>query len=669
MKYLLIVPLGLLLIMILMVGGVALFLSTESGQQWLYDKGLQTLQETLHTRVAVERISIHLLKGEIELDKLQVDDRQGVQMLSVDTLQAKFDLRHIFQREIGLRNIRMSNATAVLYKERPDTAANYQFVIDEMRARKKNKTPEEKKEKSSFRFVADTLVAEVCRTNVSWDVRSATPKPEGKVDVSHIKLKDFSATLCCNLEKDSAKSYTLKNAEIHELHSNMHLYLDKALVRNKAQRTNATAGIYDMEVSIDSLRYKYDNHRPRKNTGKPHRGWFDPGHVTIVMNVDAYVHKIDSSGLSATVNKLAFLEKESHLDIKNMRTDVNLIKDTLRLSNTKINLAHTQVNIKEIKAQLLHDKLRAFRLIDDCTVTASVVLKDIAYPFGIPLKNFTTPLRLSVGVGGDLKRLLFKNIRVSTPDGRLHVSGNGDLCNTLEKKALCLHFNNIYMSARNGIKEQIVNHFAKQVRLKMIKQLAALGDVTYNGHLGVFFKRIDVGGTLRAIYGSVSFNFSLNGYTHYMTGTMSTDEIDLGSIMNVKGLSIENAKASYSFNISSKRGRPNGGRLPQGWLKANVNGARFKFLHFNDISADIVSNGVDATGDIIAKAKLADVICGVIYHQTDKDQYFRVKPKFKLNKKTKEKMEGKKTETPDSEKVKKPSLFKRLFGKKKKDEQ
>lgn len=154
-----------------------------------------------------------------------------------------------------------------------------------------------------------------------------------------------------------------------------------------------------------------------------------------------------------------------------------------------------------------------------------------------------------------------------------------------------------------------------------------------------------------------------------MTGTMSTDEIDLGSIMNVKGLSIENAKASYSFNISSKRGRPNGGRLPQGWLKANVNGARFKFLRFKDISADIVSNGVDATGDIIAKAKLADVICGVIYHQTDKDQYFRVKPKFKLNMKTKEKMEGKKTETPDSEKVKKPSLFKRLFGKKKKDEQ
>ena len=37
--------------------------------------------------------------------------------------------------------------------------------------------------------------------------------------------------------------------------------------------------------------------------------------------------------------------------------------------------------------------------------------------------------------------------------------------------------------------------------------------------------------------------------------------------------------------------------------------------------------------------------------------------------KTKEKKEGKKTETPDSEKVKKPSLFKRLFGKKKKDEQ
>lgn len=667
MKYLLIVPLSFLLILLLMVGGVALFLSTESGQKWLYDKGLQTLQETLHTRVAVERISIHIFRGEIELNKLQVDDRQGVQMLEVDTLQARLDLRNIFSREIGLRNILLSNATVVLYKENPDTAANYQFVIDEISKRKKEKSDTEKKSNSSFRFVVDTLVADVRNANVSWDVRSVPRKPLGKMDVSHIVLKNFYATLLTNLESDSSRSVTLKKAAIHEQNSDMHLYIDKVMARSSAPLGHTKAGVSDVAISIDSLRYKYDNHLPRKNKGKPNRGWFDPGHVTLVMNVEALLHNIDSSGVTASISKLSLLEKESRLDIKRLSTELNIKKDTIRLTDTKVALAQTQVYIKELGALMLHDKLRAFRLLDNCHVSASVVLRDIAYPFAIPLKNFTTPLKLGVDVSGDLKRLLFNNIRVRTPDGRLVVKANGDLCNTLEKKALCLHFNNISMSASRGIKEQIVNHFAHQVRLKMTKQIAALGDVSFGGRVGVFYKRIDVGGTLYAKHGNVTFDFSLNGYTHYMTGTMNTNEIDLGGIMNIKGLGIEQAHASYSFNISKKRGRPNGGRLPQGWLKASVGGARFKFLHFKNITADVTSNGVDALGDVTAKLKLADIICGFVYHQTDKEQYFRVKPSFKLNKKKKEKKTT--DDVSDSGATKKPSLFKRLFKKKNKEEE
>ena len=107
--------LGIVLTVVLALCGIALFLQTEYGQQWLYDKALQTLQETLHTRVAVGHIGISLFKGEMTLNNVEIDDRSNEPMLRVDTLEGVLDLSHIWHREVGVRNIRLSGATLLLY--------------------------------------------------------------------------------------------------------------------------------------------------------------------------------------------------------------------------------------------------------------------------------------------------------------------------------------------------------------------------------------------------------------------------------------------------------------------------------------------------------------------------------------------------------------------------
>lgn len=658
---------GFFLLVLFAIGGVALFLSTERGQQWLYAKGLGALQETLKTRVAIGHIDISLLRGKVILSRVEIDDRQQQPMLKVDTLEGTFDLSSIWHREIGIKKVKLAGATALLYKENKDTAANYQFVIDELKRKKDNNAEaEQTKRKGFLRVVMDTVVAEVSRTNVKWDVHSAEQKAKGKLDVNHIALQGFSAQLMYNLEKDSAKAVTLYDIIINEENSNMHLAMDKAAVR----KASANTGEEGWHVMIDSLRYKYDNHRPRKNTGRPHRGWFDPGHVTLNVCLDAMVHKVDNDSLSATIKQLSLQEKESGLNVKQMQADVERIGDLLTVTNTRIAMAHTTVRMDKVAIQLLHDKTKAFRLVEDCPLSATVMLKDIARPFAPPLSNFTTPLRLYVTVAGDLKRLLFKNIRVTTQDGRLALTANGDMCNTLEKRALCLHFNGIHLSARGGIKEQIVGHFAKQVRLKMMKQMAAIGDIGYSGTLGIYYKREDIAGLLTTKYGNVKFSFTLDGNTKYMTGTMSTDAVDLGRIMNIKNLSVGNAKASYSFNISKKRGRANGGRLPQGWLKAYVEGAKYKIISFKDIQVDMTCDGIEAIGTVSGHQKLLNIACDFVYRQTDKEQSFRVKPHFSLKNKQK-KVEEKqaKSNVKENDSTEKKSWFKKIFSKKKKNKE
>lgn len=674
LRTMVIIIISIVLTLVVALCGIALFLQTELGQKWLYDKAIQTLQETLHTRIAVGHVDVSLLRGRMILSNVEIDDRSSEPMLRVDTLEGTLDMSNIWHREVAVKNISLNGATLLLYKEHPDTAANYQFVIDELKKQKERKEGDKDKKTAAFRLVIDTVTAEVSRTHLTWDVRSLPRRERGKFDPAHINLKDLKAQLQCNLADGSAKAFTLCNVVINELNSDMHIAFDKATVSraDSTEQKSSVHGIQNMHIVLDSLRYSYNNHRPRKNKGRPHRGWFDPGHLNMVLSLDAMVHTANKDTLLMTLNHMALDEKESGISIKRMQAEVERYGNNIKLSGTRINLAHTTVGIKNLSAELLSDKTRLFRLTGDSHVSAHVTLTDIARPFAPPLAHFTTPLELTVSVAGDLKRLQFKNVRITTSDRRLSLSCNGDLCNTLEKQRLCLHFNGISMSARGGVKEQIVKHFSKQVRLKMMKQMAAIGDITYNGNVGIYYKREDISGRLGTKYGNVNFAFTLNGNTKYMTGTMSTDAVDLGSIMNIKGLYVGNAKASYSFNVSSKRNKsPNGGRLPQGWLKADVDGAKYKFISFKDIHAEMQSNGTDAMGTVTGKQKFISVVCDFIYHQTDKEQSFRINPHLKLNKKEKKenKKEGKVKDKTDTVKKEKKSIFKRLFSKKKKQEE
>lgn len=568
---------GIIVAILLLIGiaaGIMYSLTRSDMQMWIMRHGLEKLSEKLQTKVSADSIGVDVNKGRIFLYGFEMNDRKDVRMLRVDTLEAKMDMAELMQKRVVINNIMLHGIDANLYKERRDSAANYQFVIDTFKKDKKKKT--EKHDGDKLYVALDH--ADLNRLKVRWN-------------------SNFFTLASMAYDSDS------------------------------------------QNVRLIGISIKTDNGKPRKNKGKPHRGAFDAGHLNTTLNMELTLGEMKKDHVCFIINKLDAKDKENGIDLRNMTAKVEMKGDSICLDGLRIDFGNsTHLNFNTLKAvysvtpankEKGEKKKIDFEILPS-KLTASVDLRDISTAFAPVLSHFSTPLRLNVTVGGNLDRIYFNNIRVRSADNRLQLKANGDLCHVKEKEKLSLHFFNIHLDARKGIKEQIINHFAKKVKLKMMRQMKVIGDVSFDGTLNILYKKEKVAGRLHTKFGNVDVYFVIDGKTKYMTGSMSTNSLDIGKIMNVDKLGPVKARATYSFDTSSKKKAAkkgiHQGRLPIGWLKAEVDNARYRMIHFKQISAEMESDGITAKGLLYVPQKLFDIVTFFEYTQTDAEQTMSVKP-------------------------------------------
>ena len=651
--------LGLVLTIVFIVGVLYIALSTEWGQQKLYDYTFDALQKTLDTRLVVKEVEADIIRGRVMLHGVELDDKDGVTMLKVDSIGTQLGLGGIFNREIYVNELYLKGASMVLYKKTPTSAPNYQFVLDAFKKKslQKKKEPKKPKKEPFFHIAGNMTTLYVGRTGLKWDILSAPRKGKDTIDVNHLDIQDFGvrvtgkmadeniANLALNnlgvIEKKSGMTFSLNRVEFRAMRDRSldlilsglkFKYQDKRLSMRTLhieQRKASLDFTKPFSLKLDSITFKNDNHKPRKNTGKPNRGWFDQGHLDMVVSIEATVNYLSKDSLYAQITHLELLDKPSDLDIRHFSTFINRSGNKLTATNIFIAMMRTRVRINKVDVDIpgVH--------VYDFPLEADVYLQDLAKPFATPLSHFTTPLKLRAICGGDIDRYLFKNIDVTTFDNRLHITGEGDLCDVTKKRDLTLHFWDLKMTAVKGVKEQIVNHFSKKVNLKMTKQLKALGDIRYIGKVDIAFRREDVSGTLFTKYGNLNFDFTLDGDTRHMTGTMSTDSMDLGSIMNIKKLHIARTRATYDFDITSKRkaaalGINRKGRLPIGSLNAFVGFGSYGSFKVKNLAANMESDGREAKGHIDLPGNVLDIDVDFSYIQTDYEQGLRIHPKMRF---------------------------------------
>ena len=620
-----------------------------SVQQQLKTQAESVLSDKLDTKVGIDSISLSLAKGSIAVYGFDLEDRQGESMLHADTLYGQMKIAELLNQHIDITDIKLSGTKANLYKEKKDSAANYQFVLD---AFKKDEKDKSKKKKLSFN-ISNVLVS---NTELHWEIKS---DEKSKIDAK-LRLagydKDNDVISIQGLDGlyDKIK-VNLKSLEFGPDSKNALLQELKATDRGNSYYVGSIECDSLKYFTVNDFRIFTNNDLPRKNAGKPYRGAFDPGHMKIVGNLKITALSTQKDNVILHIDKLWAQDRESGLIVDSMSCYVSSDMKSAKIENLFVKDQHTIVSIPEVvMTGLSASKKKGDEVGDEFHFVTSqfyakTQLADIAKPFGTTLVNFTTPLELTASASGNAIRIDFQNVNVSSLDKRLKIKADGYIDSLSSKTGLLVHFDIKSMSARNGIKEQIVNHFP--VKQSMMGLMHRIGDVGFVGFVEVPYKKQIVEGKLLTEAGAVDFNVLLENKTRYVKGRVSSDSINVGKLIANNNMGNISFEGEFKFDIAGRRSAKQLGRkvdkLPAGYAKGIVHEARHRNFVLRDTYFNIDSDGKLASGNVRVASGILDLLCSFSFSDTNFPKGLKIKPSAKFHKMSeavKERREAKKAQ-------------------------
>ncbi len=596
-------------IIIVLLIGLVLLLNTSWVQNKLLGLATDMLSEKLQTKVAIDRVKVDLFAQSFDLHGLMVEDRQQRKMLAIDLVKAEADLWQLLNDEVKIDGARIYGLRAELHHEDTDSVANYQFVIDAFR---KDKKTDKKPEK---------------------------PKTGKKLTVNLNELTLEQIALSYNDKKCSFRKLIYRGKASGERMVEAQ-GVDARWVRHtkKGPRDNilhvGTLHLLEQdgkgEATLDTLRLKTDNHKPRKNTGKPHRGFFDMGHLDITAFMKVDLHHISKDTIVATVERCRAFDLVTGFDLRSITCGVTVNKGVAAISNLRLQQRSTILNVKSATVVLPNKKKGRKLSYQAPSITGTVILSDISRPFAPVLRHFNLPLLLSTSMNGDDNSMTFHNVSVKTTDNQFVVKTKGTITDLKDKYKLRIHFDIDQASAAGDVAERIINQFKS--KKFMMKQLRALGTISIYGGFNVLYRKEQFQGRVHSRMGDINVNFTLDEENKYVTGKASTDSLELGRVMDMEKIGPISASADFKFDYSKPRTaemrRLKGGKLPIGEVKAHVARASYKFVKVKNLDVEIKSDGAIAEGSLQAPRKFIDLSCNFSFTDTDKMKDLHVKPRL-----------------------------------------
>ena len=552
------------LAVVLVIGGVVL-VNSKAFQQRVLRQATEMLSEKLQTTVKIDSIDIRFVQQQVRLYGVHVADQQHRPMLTIGQAGVDVDIREILGNKVVIENVALSNASALLIKPKGEPS-NFLFVIDAF-AKKPTAKP-------------DTTIA---------------PKNKKKMEfhIHKVKLSDISIK-----------------------YNDAHMYLEKADIKGRE-------AIFLTEAQ---LRVTTDNQKPRKNAGKPKRGYFDAGHLDLVSKLRMEINATDKDTIRAELNHLEARDSISGIDIRDISTKIKMAGKQVWLSDVNIQQMQTTLHIDSAHIYLPNKKDSTMLSYNTGRITGTAYLKDISRAFAPVLNRFTLPLNLSLTMSGTDNTMSFKDVKVNTADKRLTIAATGNIKDLKSKENMNITFNVSRMYARSGIKEKIISMFP--VKRMMMKQLHNLGNISYTGSFRIIRKEERFWGRLNTAAGSLQFLFWLDERNKYVVGNARSDNLDFGKVMELKNLGKISASAEFKIDISKPRTavmrRQKGGKLPIGNIKATVVDCSYKGIHVRNLDATVNSDGAVATGDIKQHGNYRDIRCSYSFTNTDEMHKLKV---------------------------------------------
>ena len=652
---------GTLAVFIILLGATLVALNNKSLQQKLLNDVVEELRKKLDTKVEIDSISINMFNLDLNLYGIKIDDRQQREMLRVEKISANLVLMKLLQQKIVIEQAELIGAKALLLKPSKEEPANYQFVIDAFK-KPKDKTKEEKKKKepkSKMEFDISALSLKDIRVkhneldiyleNASYEngwVKGQTIKIDSVTLVCDTTfkagLKPFSASLR-SLKLEGDLEQQVFKADVYDVSYKWQSLWKKRniMVDNQASVDHLTVqanhGRYS--ATVKQAHYKNDNHLPRKNTGKPKRGFFDAKHLDVIADFHVVLDSISKNGITGHLNEFTAKDSITGIDIRKLQAKFKYVKDKIDLRDITVQQKSTVLNVTSGEIVLPSKKEEREFSYSTGVITGTAYLKDISRTFAPVLKNFTMPLNLSLTMKGTADAIHFRNVKVSSNDKKLHVAATGGISNLKDKYKLHVRFDVSNMTAKTGIAEKIINQFA--TKKLMMNQLHSLGDINYTGSFDVLYKKEIFRGLLKTAAGNLNFEFALDELNKYVNGNVSSKKIELGKVMNIKEMGPMDASADFTVDISkprtAKMRKAKGGKLPIGFFNAKVNDVSYLGIHIRNLTATLNSDGAVATGDVYQSGRIRDLYFSFSFTDTDQMQKMKVtKSGLKFHKETEE---------------------------------
>lgn len=607
--------LAVVVLVIAVVVGGFFVLNSSAFQDRMLRRATRLLSDKLQTRVHIDSISVGLFRQDVRLYGLDVADRQQRQMLHLDTLSVTMDVVPLLHNKVHINQATVKGVNVLLLKEEGDSVPNYQFALDVFKRDGKRKTKEERDTIKNQKFVLGLYRMHLERVNVTYNDQHYSLG-----SLNYDRRKEDSHTATIRQLHRTWVSHTRRRGDIDNL-----LQISMLTVVFTPDKRYLT---------LEEAHFVTNNHLPRKNKGKPHRGFFDAGHLDVMASMHVTVTNAHKDSLAFSVSKCRARDVGSGLNVDSLRFHAAVDSGVMHLRDVHIALHHTKLHFDRATVQLPNKRKQQALAFQTSPITGKVLLKDIARPFAPVLSNFTLPLTLQTTFSGTNEALHFRNVRVATTDRKLQIRAFGDITNLKDSRQLKVQFHVADMMAQGGIKERIIRQFP--VKRFMMEQLNRLGTIHYTGDFRVLWRREEFQGLLKTAAGPVNFNFALDGQNKYVSGFVTTDSFMLGKVMDLPDIGKLDCQARFRFDISkvrtAKMRRIKGGKLPIGEVDAEVREARYKKVKVRNIVATMQSDGALAEGKMTVKGKRVDVLCNFSFTNTSEMNKMKVKPGIRFHK-------------------------------------
>ena len=192
------------------------------------------------------------LLNRIIVEDVLLHDRKNQEMLKVARLSAKFDLLPLLNGKVTISSVQLFGFSVNLNRETPESAPNFQFVLDAFASKDTVKT------KSNLDLRINSVL--IRRGRVTYDILSE-PETPGKFNAHHLSVKNLAATLSLKALRSDSLNAAIRRVSFDE---QCGFSLQKFAMKVTANNKRLDIKDFGVELSntalkIDSLTLKYDS--------------------------------------------------------------------------------------------------------------------------------------------------------------------------------------------------------------------------------------------------------------------------------------------------------------------------------------------------------------------------------------------------------------------------